>query len=303
MNRGIFYIIFTALVFSTLEIVGKMLSTSINPFQLTFLRFLIGGLILLPFALREVKARKLILKLNDFMFFTFIGLINIVISMPFLQLAILNTKASIAAVIFCTNTVFTIPLAYLVLKEKLGKRMLISLLVSILGILFIFNPFSLTPDIKGILLAIAAAISFSLYSVVSKTRIKRYGGLILNSFSFIIGDALLLICLLFAKVPITSGVDSTNMWHILYLGIFVTGLGYLSYFAAMKHTSAITTSMVFFIKPALAPLLSLIILGESIKWNAVAGIVCIVSGALIVFVQGKQKQEPAQPSGVSEVSN
>lgn len=301
MNKGFLYIVFTVLAFSTLEIVGKMIATTINPFQLTFLRFFIGGMILLPFAIAELKKKKLTLKLNDFIFFSLTGLINIVISMSFLQLSILNTKASIAAVIFSTNSIFTIPLAFIILKEKLSVRMLISVLISILGILFIFNPFSSNPDIKGILLAIASAVTFSLYGVISKTRINKYGGLVLNCFSFIIGDIILLFCLLGVKNPILTGITSTNIWHILYLGIFVTALGYLSYFEAMKLTSAITASMVFLIKPALAPILSFLILGEIIKVNTMLGIACIILGALIVFFQNKKGQEIAKLNASSKI--
>jgi drug/metabolite transporter (DMT)-like permease len=179
--------------------------------------------------------------------------------------------------------------------------MLISVLISILGILFIFNPFSLNPDIKGILLAIASAVTFSLYGVISKTRINKYGGLILNCFSFIIGDIILLLCLLGVKKPILTGITSTNIWHILYLGIFVTALGYLSYFEAMKLTSAITASMVFLIKPALAPILSFLILGEIIKINTMLGIACIILGALIVFFQNKKGQEDAKSISSSKI--
>lgn len=284
MNKGYFYILVTALAFSTMEIVGKMIATEINPFQITLIRFLIGGMLLLPFALREVRKREMALKLKDYGFFLLSGFLSIVVSMSFFQLAVLHTKASIVAVIFSTNPVFTIPFACLILKEKLHRKTVLSLIASISGILLIFNPFSASPDIKGILLAVVAAVTFSLYTVINKTRIEKYGGLVLNCFSFLMGDALLLLFLLYYRIPILTGVGSGNILHLLYLGIFVTGIGYWCYFEGMKKTSAITASMVFFIKPALAPVLSLLLLGESIKVNTGLGILCIISGALITFI-------------------
>lgn len=284
MNKGYFYILVTALAFSTMEIVGKMIATEINPFQITFIRFLIGGMILLPFAVREVRKREMALKLKDYGFFLLSGFLSIVVSMSFFQLAVLHTKASIVAVIFSTNPVFTIPFACLILKEKLHRKTVLSLVASISGILLIFNPFSVSPDIKGIFLAVVAAVTFSLYTVINKTRIEKYGGLVLNCFSFLMGDALLLLFLLYYRIPVLAGVGSSNIWHLLYLGIFVTGVGYWCYFEGMKRTSAITASTVFFIKPALAPVLSLLLLGESIKVNTGLGILCIISGALITFI-------------------
>lgn len=289
MNKGYIYILITAFAFSTMEIAGKMISNQFNPFQLTFLRFSIGGLVLLPFALIEIRKRKLRLKLNDFAFFALTGLTGILISMSLFQLAILNTKASTVAVIFSTNFVFTIPFAIIILKEKLNKRMLLTIFISIMGIFLIFNPFSINPDMKGIVMAFGAAVTFSLYSVINKTRVEKYGGLILNSFSFIIGNIFLLGFLLIFKIPVVSGINSGNVLHILYLGIFVTGIGYLCYFEAMRHTSAITASMVFCIKPALAPILALIILRESISVNTIFGIICIIAASLVVFVPNWRK--------------
>ncbi len=46
MKKGIIYIFITAFAFSTMEIVGKLISTQINPFQLTFIRFFIGSIFL-----------------------------------------------------------------------------------------------------------------------------------------------------------------------------------------------------------------------------------------------------------------
>lgn len=290
MKKGFIYILITAFAFSTMEIVGKMVSNQFNPFQLTFIRFLIGGLFLLPFALKEIKKRQLSLKLNDFLFFALTGIAGILVSMSFFQLAVLYTKASTVAVIFSTNSIFIIPLAWMFLKEKLDKNTLIALFISVVGILLIFNPFSTNPDMRGISLAVVAAVTFALFGVLGKTRISKYGGLILNSFSFLIGDLLLLIFLLIFKVPVFSGIESSNILHILYLGIFVTGIGYLCYFEAMKHTSAITASMVFFIKPALAPILSLLLLREEISMNTVAGILCIIAASLLIFVSSNRRR-------------
>lgn len=50
MKKGYLYILLTTLLFSTMEISLKTISDQFNPVQLTFLRFLTGALILIPFA-------------------------------------------------------------------------------------------------------------------------------------------------------------------------------------------------------------------------------------------------------------
>ena len=65
MKKGYLYIILAAIIFSTMEISSKMIVNAVNPLQLSFIRFLIGGLILLPLAMKDMKAKNLKLKLDD----------------------------------------------------------------------------------------------------------------------------------------------------------------------------------------------------------------------------------------------
>ena len=60
----------------------------------------------------------------------------------------------------------------------------------------------------------------------------------------------------------------------------MTGIGFTCYFLSMEITSAQTTSLVFFFKPALAPLLAFLVLHEAIPGNMLAGIACILCGSL-----------------------
>lgn len=285
MRKGYLYIILSAFIFSTMELVSKMISAELNPFQLTFIRFLIGGLILLPFALKDMKVKKISLKKEDFMFLSMLAFLSIIVSMTFFQLAVLYTKASTVAVIFSTNPIFTIPFAHLILKEKVDKNMIFSLFLSFGGIILIFNPFNISPDYVGILLAVLSALTFSLYTVVGKLRIEKYGGTILNSFTFLIGVFMLLFIMLIFKIPVFRGINLNNILQLVYLGVVVTGLGYVFYFSAIKETSASTASIVFFIKPALAPLLSFIILKESIPLNTLTGILLILFGAYVTLIR------------------
>ncbi|AFK87266.1 MULTISPECIES: DMT family transporter [Thermoanaerobacterium] len=84
MNRGYIYLIVTVLFFSTYEVVGRTLTGIINPLQINFIRFFIGGLILLPVAIKNIKSKNLHIALKDFWLLVLIGLTNVVFSMsPF----------------------------------------------------------------------------------------------------------------------------------------------------------------------------------------------------------------------------
>ena len=50
MKRGYLYIAVTTLLFSSMEVALKLISGQFNPIQLNFSRFVVGGLVLIPFA-------------------------------------------------------------------------------------------------------------------------------------------------------------------------------------------------------------------------------------------------------------
>lgn len=304
MKKGLIYVLFSTALFSTMEVVLKLVTNTYNPIQLTFLRFLIGGIILLPLAVKNLKLRECKLKVNDLAFFSLTGFICVVVSMVLYQMAIVYSQASVVAVLFSCNPVFVILFAFLLLHEKIYKHTIVSLIISILGIIVIMNPANIAGNGLGIMLILLSAVTFSVYSVISRKRSGIYGGLALTCFSFLFGslEMFLLIMLTrlapisaffneiglnaFASVPILGGLSMQSLPSLIYIGVFVTGLGYTFYFMAMEKTSAATASLVFFIKPALAPLIALLVIHEPITLNMAIGILLILTGSAISFIYG-----------------
>lgn len=290
MKNGYIFILLTAFLYSTQEIAGKLISGKLDPFQVNFLIFLIGAVILFPFALKDMKKRNLKLGIKDYSYFAMCGMLSVSFAMAALQTSLSFTKASIAAVIFSTNAVFTVPFAFFLLKERVNKLTGISLFVSILGVLVIFNPvkiitnFTGGKELVGIGLALCAAVFFGLYTVVSKMRIERYGGYIFNFFAFSFGVLVNFIILLAMKKPIFTGISSDSFFVLLYMGIFIKALGYIFYLNAIRLTSATTAATVFLLKPGLAPLIAVFALGETIAQSTILGIICILIGSAIGYV-------------------
>lgn len=309
MKKGYLYIILSTILFSTMEISLKLVSGKFNPIQLTFIRFFIGGIMLLPLAISNIRRRKISIDVKSLKFFALSGFICVVISMVLFQLAVLNGKASVVAILFSCNPIFVIPLAYVMLNESVYKDTIASMIISMLGIIFIMNPFNMGGSVKGIILTLLSAVTFALYGVIGKRRSSEYGGIVLSSFSFIMGSFEMFILIMiskisfvssffdekglkiFANIPIMQGISLSTIPSLIYIGIFVTGLGYTFYFLAMEETSASTASLVFYIKPALAPILALIILKEVITVNMIIGIGLIIVGSCITFVFNNKRNK------------
>jgi len=299
MKKGNMFILLAALAYSTQEIANKMLvKDGLDSFQITFFIFLIGAILMTPLALKDIKAKKQKLGVNDFGYFALNAALCIPISMALLSFAGKYTLASTSAVIFSSNAVFTVPFAYLILKEKINKATLISLLIGIMGVAIIFNPAKIaagggSSDLLGIVLALGAAISWSLFTVVSKIRIHRYGGYIFNCIIFYLGAFMVLIILLVTGRPILKGIDGHAVLVLVYMGLFIKAIGYICYLGAIRLTSAVTASLVFLIKPALATILAVLILGDKLHTNVIVGIGFIVISSYIAF-KSKRASEVTQ---------
>jgi drug/metabolite transporter (DMT)-like permease len=285
MKKIIIYIFISAILFSTMEVTLKIVSLGTDPFQITFIRFMIGGIFLLPFAISEIKKRKITLKRKDFIYMGGLGIVCICVSMIFFQFGVMKTSASTAAVIFCTNPMFTMIFAHFITDEKMSKKKVIAAGISILGLLTIINPFniSLGENLLGMTFSLSSAITFGLYSAMGKRRIERLGGLAQTSISFIMGATLLLVFLSIMGRPIISGIDQSNIIVILYVSIFITGFGYLFYFLAMEKSNASLASLVFFVKPGIAPIIAVIVLSETIALNTIIGILLIFIGSYLIM--------------------
>lgn len=68
MKKGIGYLMITLIFFSSYEVVGKTLAGMVNPYQLNFIRFFFGGLILLPIAIRSLHKKEIKLSKKDIFF-------------------------------------------------------------------------------------------------------------------------------------------------------------------------------------------------------------------------------------------
>jgi len=287
MKKVALYIFLAAFFFGTMEISLKLAGSKLDQMQLTFLRFMVGGLLLLPFALSEIKRKEIKINFKDYLYMLLLGIICIPMSMVLFQLGVMKANAATAALIMCVNPLFTMFFALFLIHEKMNRYNVIALLLSLTGILFMVNPFNMQEGntVEGILLVLGGAALFGLYSVMGKISVGKIGSMVQTSISFIFGSLVLLVILLIIDKPVVAGVWPENIWIVLYLSVFVTGLAYLFYFQAIAESNATTGSVAFLIKAAIAPTLAVIILREPMELHSIIGIVLVLAGATMNILQ------------------
>ncbi|MCK4260609.1 MAG: DMT family transporter [Halanaerobiales bacterium] len=293
--KAIIYLTFTIFAFSSMELGGKLVASQMSPLQVTFLRFTIGFLILLPFGVFEIRARvrkeKFTLTLRDIGWLAILGFCNIVLAMVLLQKAVTMIPASLTAIIVSSNPIFVVIFANIILKEKISLRTVLGLIIGIFGLSLVMNIFNSVSDINfvGIFTAVGAALFFGLYTVLSKKVVKRLGGMITNVGSFFIGNLALFCILLIKGEPILKGLNQSTIWPILYLGIVVTGLAYVTFLHGLSLIDASKGAVIFFFKPVIASLLAFLILKETIELNMIVGTFFVILGSIIMVLQKKVK--------------
>ena len=214
-----------------------------------------------------------------------------------------------AAIIFSCNTFFSIVFAFIILREKIYTFTVIALCFSFSGMAIISNISEHDIKVTGVVLCLLAAISFSLYGVLSKyfTKGSPIGGIVVTSYGFLFGVFELFILIMISRIatvsqflnannlkvladiPILSGISIDTALPLIFICVGVTGLGFASYFAAIDALPMSTVSLVFFIKPILAPIFAFLALGEIIVQKNIIGLLLIVIGSCILYINSLKK--------------
>ena len=307
MNRsrsGYIFIVLCAVIFSTMEVMLKTVHGVFAPMQITCLRFLVGGVLLIPFAMRSIRKKNAVLTRKDLGFFACAGFLCVVIAMSLYQMSVTYTRASIVAVIFSCNPIFVTMLAHFLLHEEIHKNHVIALILELTAALIIIDPVHASLDPTGALLAILSAAMFSFYSVFGKKRTPRFGGIAVTCLSFLFGATELVALLLFGRtaagaslygavglnlfidVPLFENIPLSALPALLYICCINSAAGFVCHMMAMEKTSAQEASLIFFLKPIFAPIFALIFLKEEIPLNMIVGIVCFLAGSLCAILPG-----------------
>lgn len=310
LHIGLICIVVATFMFSSMEVAIKLTSGSFNPIQLNLLRFFAGGIILLPFARRKLQHTQHHLDRRDLRDFALMGLACTVVSMSLYTVSLLYIPAYQDAILFSCNTFFGILLSHVFLRESLSPFGMTGLFIALAGMMIIINPLHFTGSALGVILVLAAAFTFAVYSVFSKflTSGRPTGGLVITCGTFFLGCAELLIWIaishvpavsslltrhgleVLADIPVWTGINSSTLLLLAYIAVCVTGIGFATYFTAIEMLGVSTTTLVFFIKPVVSPIFAFFVLGEVISTSNIIGLAVIALGSTILFFSNMMRR-------------
>ncbi len=285
-RRGYLYVLGAIALFSTIEVITKYLQSEVRhppgADQVASLRFIFGGLLLLPFALRGGSGRAAARALReDTLPMALLGLAGIFLTFYLFHQGMEEASASMAAVVFSAN-----PAA--LLGERLGALGWAGIILGFLGALVAvtglrFSGLFSRGEFSGGMLVLLAALSWSAYTVYGKRYSQVYGGLTVSLLSILAGSAAFAILLTARGGWGEMAAYDAGTWAwLLYLGAITVGLGYLLYFEGMRSVPASRGASLFYLKPVLALLLAHYALGEPITYALVLASLAVAAGVLMV---------------------
>lgn len=208
------------------------------------------------------------------------------------------TTAANAIVLQYAAPIFILLMTAFLLKEKLHKREIIVVAITMAGIvLFFFDQLS-PGNIVGNLFAILAGIFLALMFVMvgqggDNDSIRMTGILLAHCLSAIINIP--------AGIIGTASVTGTEILYIIILGIFQLGIPYVLYAIASKDCSPLACSLIGMLEPLLNPVWVAIFVGEIPGMFALVGAVIIIGvvtwWCIMDSKEDKEKEENKEEKG------
>ena len=273
----------TILIWGTTFISTKILLVDFQPVEILFFRFVMGYLVLLAAWPRRLKVAERGRELT----FAAAGLCGICLYYLLENIALTFTTASNVGVIISVAPFFTAILAHVLLKseDKLQPRFFAGFFLAMAGIVLIsFNGSRLKLNPAGDLLAVAAALVWAVYSILTK-KISGFGYPVVAATrrTFFYG-ILFMIPALFLfdfEAELTRLLHIKYLLNLLYLGLGASALCFVTWNFAVKRLGAVKTSVYIYMVPVITVITSVLILHERLTLLAGAGTALTMAGLFL----------------------
>lgn len=293
-KKGLLYAILASVLWAIVNPVIKTgLSYDMTPMNFAGLRFTSVGIILLAYTWHKgmwEEVRK------NSKLFTLLTLVNIFLGYAAFYIGVNLVDGAISSIIMGTTPFVNIILSHIMTKhDKLNKHKVISILISLVGLLMIIGIKSGGYSINGVgLIGIGLLFMNIIFQGYSAIKVAEYKANIdpvfLNAVQMFFGGFLLYV----TGVAIEGYKQFIGkpMGFYLSLGtlVFVSVFAFSFWFIALqdKNTKVSEVNMCRLINPILGAILSWIMLPDEVPtFNTVAGMIIIVF-SLVFYFKGKE---------------
>jgi drug/metabolite transporter (DMT)-like permease len=274
---------------------GKIALSELSPVELNALRFSLAALFLAPALIRSWRRisrdRRSLLALAQ------LTLLGFVLNKAFEYFGLALSTASDVALLIATESLFTALLSWTLLRERVSRGGVFSLLLGLAGVYLIVER-GLAPNLGGAagagrvvgdLLVVLSLLIEATYTVRGKMAVASLPPLLFVGVT-ITGS-------LFVWIPAgLVNVAHSGMPHVslggwlavLYMAAVATVAGYWLWFRALTALDASTAAPTLFIQPLLGAALGILLLHDTLSWATWLG-GALISLSLLFVVRASRR--------------
>lgn len=266
-------------IYGTSYAVSRVALDEIPPVTLAFLRLVIGGLVLWPFARGPAGQ----LSRHDAVRIAWMGGLGFAAAFALALWGLAASTATSAALLIVVEPASIIVLGALLLGERLSRREALGAAVALGGTVLVVLDGVPALGVgvarwRGDLLIVLSGLAYAAYSLIGRDVVRRVPPVVVTARSIVWGAVTLL--------PLAAlEIRATRAWPgpgavaaTLYLGAGVTGLAFVLWNRGLAAVSASRAAVFINVQPVVGAALGVLVLGERLGDLAAAGGVLVVAG-------------------------
>lgn len=285
---GSIYLTLAASIWGGMFVVVKIVVSVIPPIELVWLRYLVAGVVLFIWGI--ITKKKWRIDKRDWKWIFLIGLIGNTISIVTQEYGTLFSSAQTGAIVTSATPAFMLIFAKVLLKEKLTKRKVVSVVLATLGVFLIvgIDRVDLSHQLGGIFLFIAA-LTWALMSILIKLVPSKYSIYLITNYAIWVAGTLLTPFVIadFQQIAWNRLQEPIIGGGILYLGAVSTAGAFILWNKGIQMMDCATSGLFFFFQPLVGTFLGWLILHEPLTIWFWIGSLLIFASVLLITLKRK----------------
>jgi len=281
-------------------VLGRAVRADIPPLGLSFWRWTVASLILLPVALRSKPSDWRALR-EAWKLVAALGFLGAAVYQSVVYIGLHSTEATNALLLNATAPLFVIVMAWLISGDRVNGRQMVGISISFGGaaILVSRGHLSTLTQLKfnvGDLWIICAVMVWGLYSVLLRYRPPAMSRLLLVFCISVTGVVFLAPFYIWETMTIQPvHLNEQTILSILYTGIFASVVAFIAFNETVARIGPSKAVYFLHLMPVFGALFSFVFLGERLELYHLIGFPIALGGVLLATVVPDTLRIPNEP--------
>lgn len=290
---------YVLLLFATIfwggnAVAARFFAEAVPPVTLSLTRLGISSIIILPFIYQTLIKEWEVFK-KQYRLVVLLAVTGVIGFNLISYWAAHYTTAVNISLLNSSTPFFMVILSYFLMKEKMSLNLILSIIISFTGILWVMTQGSLERIVSlqfniGDLIMLVAVLFWSIYSIYVKKTAGVLSPLALFGYSSLLGTVLMIpACFIELSYLSMGQLGSEEFIGLLYIGIFPSIGAFLLWNRAVLLIGPSRASIFQNLIPIWGAILAFLVLGERVTSAHLVGALLVFTG----IVLSRKKKEPS----------